>query len=324
MNQRRLILWVVIVVLVIALGVVVLFRDQARWLLRPESAPPSPNTNALAIGSAATVDQQIPLTLQQPAELDGMSRAAVYALRTQAVLAYPQLLAADYRPWDGVFGQITDGKPWWGMSGQWYYGSGAQSIEGVSEETRFLLNPYLLVGVDFYGFSYFDGRGEVWNRTQVDAADPNSPGFPLTCLPERLTWQPTDAYAEIRYDVTDCLAAMNQYTSRNLSVPDNGGFDLFAYNARDLNLNFIYIDYAASLNITQTDPPAQAVEIPHYIHVGGSCGYEGGCNNMSPAFPPLDFLSLTGLPADLVAKLWQSAPASVDAPADMTFTIQFR
>ncbi len=255
----------------------------AWWLLQPP-----PNHNSLAVGSAARVES-LDIAIQPPRELDGLAKADVLELRREAALRHAQLLAGEYVPSEGVFGQIVDGLPWWGIEGQFQHGSGERSSDGASEEARFILNPYLLVAADFWGI-----------------AQP-----PYYCAPRYLRWQPPAAYGEVLYDAA-CVAQMNY-----------GPFDLISYNARDLNLNFIYVDYAESLNISHPNPPASAYAIPHYLHQGGSCRQASGCNNMSPPSPEIDGLRVTALPARLVIRLWRNRPGSVDRAPDMRFVIRF-
>lgn len=276
-------LWPVIVILAcLAAGLIGFW-----YVLQPE-----PNRNALAIGGAARQDG-LDVTIQPPLEFDFLSKAEVLKRRVDAVQEYPGLIADEYTPSEAVFGQIVDGLPWWGIMGQFYYGSGEKSIEGASEESRFMLNPYLLVAADFYGRS------------------DQLPNAPLYCAPSRLHWEPAAANADAYYDGA-CAAQMN------------GLFDLIVYNARDMNLNYVYVSYADSENVAKSDPPAYAYAIPQFIHQGGSCGYPGGCNNMSPPTPEIDGLALTGLPAKVVTWLWRARPASVAQPPDMVFALYFR
>jgi hypothetical protein len=261
---------------------------------------PAPNRNRLAIGPAAHV-AALEIAIQPPAELDFKSKAEVLAWREEAVRRYPDLLAGDYKPAESIFGQIEDGLPWWGLAGYFYYGPGGKSIEGLSEESRFLLNPYLLVGVDLYH-----------NWQSLPEREITRSGFALDCPPTQLRWQPSAARAEAVYEAR-CVARTNSRL-----------FDLIAYNARDMNLNYIYVSYADSHSISKPNPPSAPYAIPQYIHRGGSCGYPGGCNNMSPPTPEIDALEITGFPAEAVIRLWTRKPASVEQTPDMVFVIQFR
>jgi hypothetical protein len=254
--------------------------------------------NALALGSNGQ-DGVVDIAIQEPTDFDFKSRDEILRLRAEAVAAKSQMLARPYRPLGSVFGQIVDGVPWWGTDGQFYFGPGQHSIDGPSEEARFVLNPYLLVAPDFR---------DDWHDLLTPA---ELPGFQLYCSPHSLRWRPRDAYAEVTYSA-DCIA------KRRWPV-----FDLIAYNARDFNLDYLYISYADSKNVAKKNPPDTAYRNPQFIHKGGSCGYPGGCNNMSPMTPPIDGLRVTGLPASVVVRLWAEQPASVAQTPDMTYVIHF-
>lgn len=295
------------------------------WLrLRPPAPRVAlPNENALALGSAAR-STPLTLTMVPPVELDGLTRDEVYAMRREAVLRHPDLLAVDYTPADVVFGEIVDGLPWWGMEGQFYQGSGDRSITGPSEEARLLLNPYLLLHSEFWGFSHFYFGQFAWDEDAIATADLTDPAFPFAPAPDEVVWNAQAAQVNIHYDVSGFLERINPYLERPLDAVDDGLFDLAGYNARDFNLNVIWIDSDESENIAdEYVPVTEPVWLPHYIHQGGSCGYSGGCNNMSPAFPPTDSLRLTGLPARLVIKLWRDMPASSGAEADMRVIVTY-
>lgn len=263
-----------------------------------------PNQNQLALGDRAKLET-LDLPLQAPTELDFATKAEVFRLRTEAVLKHPDLIIGGYRPANAVFGQIEDGLPWWGTLGNFYYGSGEKSIEGLAEESRFILNPYLLVAAEIHSY---------WDPNLIAENAARQPDFLLYCAPSQLRWQPRVAYAEVLYSAQCVQQAPSRF------------FDLIAYNARDLNLNYIYVSYTDSVNITKFDQPTAAYAIPHFIHRGGSCGYPGGCNNMSPPSPEIDSLEVTGYPAQVVIWLWSRRPASLEAaPApDLIFVIHFR
>lgn len=262
---------------------------------------PAPNQNRLAIGEAAKL-ASLDLQIRPPIELDYMSREKVLDLREEAVFLYPDLLEGEYSPAEAVFGQIEDGLPWWGLDGQFYYLNGEKSVNGPSEEARFILNPYLLVAAEWAG---------AWDSNVVPEAAILREGFPLHCVPYRLHWEPVNRRVLVRYRQA-CVSAQ-----------DFRSFDLISYNARDLNMNYIYVSYADSRNVSKNPMPETAYKIPHFLHRGGSCGIPGGCNNMSPYTPEIDGLVLGGLPARVVIWLWQENPESVAAPPDLVYEIFF-
>jgi len=287
------------------------------WRLQPR-----PNTNALAIRESAKQDK-VTIALQRPNELNFKKKVDVLAMRREAANRYPDLLAAPYEPADSIFGQIVDGLPWWGMKGQFFLGQGQRSIEGPAEETRFLLNPYLLVAADFFGL-VVGGTGTTpgWNTEKINDNTLNQSDFPFTCHPRFLVWYPREGRAEAIYSVTDCMERMSRWSTKALKLSDMT-FDLIAYNARDMNLNYLFLSLAESTNVDQYQPPGSVFYISHFIHQGGSCGYSGGCNNMSPATPEISNYWLKGLPAKANIRLWKNAPGSVKQQPDMLFTIIF-
>jgi ribosomal protein L40E len=270
------------------------------WLVRPSENVE--NTNVLAIGDRAKVES-VDVMIQPPVELDTLTQEEVLELREGEVYQYPELLFSGYKPYNEIFGGIVDGLPWWGIAGQFYYGQGERSIEGPSEEARFIMNPYLLVAADPCG---------SFDKNVVSEELIRRPGFPFYCPVQQLKWEPENSYAEATYSAS-CVA------QRNYSC-----FNLIAYNARDFNLNYIYVSYENSVNISKTDPPDKAYAIPQYLHQGDSCGYPGGCNNMSPATPEIDGLSVVGLPARAEIWLWKDKPESLETSPDMIFVIRIR
>jgi hypothetical protein len=290
---------ILLLLLVVAIAASLYLRSEstavASALSSAAPAQGAANTgNRLALGGTARIDRLV-IPINDPANLNNLSKAAVLALRTRAVGERPELVNGNYVPSESVFGQIVDGAPWWGIEGQFLNGPGNRSIEGAAEESRFLLNPFLLVAPEF---------SDWWQQ--------GPPGVPLTCLPLALIWSPREAYGEVSYDA-ECIRARQR--------PE---FDLIAYNARDLGLGHIYVSYADSKNVTKHLQSSDAYANPQFIHKGGSCGYPGGCNNMSPATPPIDGIQLEGLPATVVVWLWRAPPASIAQAPDMKFAIHFR
>ena len=286
-NRSSRSLWVILAILaLLAIGLVLtLVRRQ--------------NQNRLALGRAGYAGP-LRIPISAPTELDFLPKNEVLALRSASATSATELIQGGYEPSIEVFGQIEDHLPWWGFLGYYYFGAGEASIEGLSEESRFILNPYLVVGVDFY---------HDWRSTPE--ADLRRPGTLLDCLPQNLIWHPSERWAEVVYDA-GCLDRLNSKQ-----------FDLISYNARDLNLNYIYVDYEESFNVTKEEPPEEPYKIPQYLHRGNSCGYPGGCNNMSPPTPAIDGLTVQKYPARLVIRLWEDQPSAASDPSDLIYVIRF-
>jgi hypothetical protein len=247
-------------------------------------------------------------------ELDYLTKAQVYSLRTGAVNEHPEFAPRIYKPSEDVFGEILDGRPWWGILGLSYFGPGQMSIEGPSLQSHYITNPYLLVGLD-EGYAHI----VMNNRVAPEAVYPR---------PTKLLWSRDGTWAKATFDIS----GLKEQQSR-LGFP-NGythGLEFVAYNARDLGYNWLYIDYGKSANIDmmsrhslfgflfgRKDAP---VLIKEFIHRGDSCGFQGGCNNVSPYQPEFEF-RYYGLPAKIHLKLWRNKPASPQDPADMTYIVE--
>jgi hypothetical protein len=176
------------------------------------------------------------------------------------------------------------------------------------------LNPFLLVGDSNCG-------SKEWNKSLVTEEMVRKPGFPTYCAPRNLIWSPKESKAEVTYDASIYLA--NFARLNRTPVSPRGRIQLEAINARDLGLNFICLDLPQSLNI-QVDTEPLPIQINQFIHCGGTCGYPGGCNNMSPYTEQLDTIRFTDLPARVVLFLWRSQPRNAAVKPDMTFTINYR
>lgn len=299
MSKRSgLALWLVMLILLLSIILLGYSLKQSEGKPQIKSRH---HINALSSDNLAR-EEMLDIGLQPVTELDFKSKAEVLKLRTEAVYKYLQLISGDYKPSEPIFGQMEDGAPWWGVLGISYYGSGEKSIEGPSWQSISILNPYLLVVPDFY-FG--------WSTAQVSITEVGGPEYPTYCEPRYLRWYPKISRAEVTYDAS--CARLSQ----------NSTISLMAYNARDFSLNYIYVSYKDSLNIFKQNPPTEPYLNPQFIHRGSSCGYPGGCNNLSPSTPPIDDIKIINRPAQVVVWFWKDSPSSVEMPPDMTFIIKF-
>ncbi len=314
--RRRIITWAIVFVVLIFVYLYV-----ALELINPVLKQ---NTNTLAIGQLAIIDS-ITIPVVPPIELNGKTRNEIYDLRQDAVLEFSWLIYTKYKPSHAVFSQIEDKRPWWGVTGHYYYGSGDQSILGAAEESRFILNPYLLVGAEFSGVSIWNEQygSAFWNQNIITPAALETGRFPFYVSPQNLRWWPPRNRVEVTYDLTSYLQQLNNWTTKKHTFRD-ASFDLIAYNARDLNLNYLWIDTTQSINIIPNITMQEAIEIPQYLHKGDSCGYPGGCNNMSPVTPELQDISPGKLPAKLILYLWRDKPVVNETPPDITYVINIK
>lgn len=272
--------------------------------------------NEVAIGRSARLSGTVEIPVNRPVNLNWRTRDEIFSLRKQALDRTPGLLLDSYLPSDKVFGAVEDRKPWWGLAGECVFGSGERSIDGNSEESRFILNPYLLVGIN-------PATLGIWNPGRVTARDVMDPTFPYQWELESLKWLPRQNCAFAVYNVTKWHKSVSA-TGKLLGPVMANRFSLVAYNARDFGFHYIFLDLGKSINILNDNNPREPVFIRQMLHCGGTCGYEGGCNNMSPYMSEIDRCRYTSLPARATVYLWKEEPGSIQSPPDMTFFVELK
>lgn len=273
------------------------------------------SSNRLSLGEQAKVQSAFNLNINPPSEYDFHSRLEIENLRKSFANQHPELLLYQYTPMPAIFNQIEDGKPWWGLDGQVFYDSGSRSIDGLSEESRFINNPFMLVCANMLLSGY-----EYESSKFPSKEDFALSGLPLECPPSQAVIYPRESREVISYNVTNFI----QTSAKILDLPlqlGNAPFDVVAYNARDFGFNYLAVSPRYSQNVNRTSD--RPIEIVQYIHCGGSCGYNGGCNNMSPYIEGLHSLSLKALPAQAFIHLWRARPSSVDQAPDFIVQLNF-
>lgn len=188
---------------------------------------------------------------------------------------------------------------------------------GPSEKSRFVMNPYMLVGAN-------PGSTGIWNPGVFTDKEINNPAFPFFWQPSLIHIEPARLLEIVHYNITAYQDAI-QKTNMLKGPTYIRRFSLVAYNARDLGYSYIYFNPEKSINVLNDNPTHDAVFIKQMIHCGGTCGCTTTCcNNMSPFIEEIDRLRFTKLPARAVVYLWKEAPASIEKSPDMTVLIEFR
>lgn len=275
------------------------------------------NANELALGDRARATTPVEIPLTGFTGLNYLSKYQILATRAHHVNKNTELLLKPSVPTDDVFGQIEDSKPWWGTNGAFVFGSGSRAIEGPAEESRFLLNPFLLVGLSPFS-------AEIWDTQRITDADLARPDFPYCWLPKVLRWHPKEKVVQVLYDVSAFNQALEYWQPKIKDREPTTEFGLVAYNARDFGYNFIYVPTNECENIINDNDPKRPVRVVQFIHLGDSAGYPGGCNNMSPAQKEIDHLKFKQLPASLKVNLYKQDPGSASRQADLTVLIELR
>ena len=278
-------------------------------LMDGEDICESTTPNKLKIGNGAPNTTSIRIIA--PIEMDNLTKKEVLDMRKQMAADY-DLVEGNYSPYSPLFGQIRDSAPWWGMDGILCHGAGIKSTDGASEESRDVANPYMLIVLD-EGMSFSTEKCAPYPR------------------PISLEWNAVESRAVVTYDISDFVAKRKILAQSSGNVTNiltyfkesNFTMSLIGINARDFGYQFVNIDAEKSTGIADYYGGRltnDAVELRDFIHLGGSCGYPGGCNNLSP-YNPEQVFTISTIPGRIHIKLWKSKPASIGQEADFTFVI---
>src|SRR5574344_1599235 len=249
-----------------------------------KSQPEENNTNPS--------DEQT-LKINPVSEFDYLSKADIYKIRTSYVKK--SLFATpNYVPNAEVFGQIQDVKPWWGMVSMCtQQGEDVNKHkDGPSEESRFINNPNLLVALIPSLRYYYPLNDPFCNDSNFDL------------IPTKLTLNKRTNTITATYKADDQF--MKQIGDSPLMLI------LIGYNARDFGYNWMLLRKKGNIEFNHTagffdSTDVVVTDINDFIHTGGSCGIEGGCNNGSPYRQDHEFRILD-LPAYMVISLWKKKP----------------
>ena len=209
----------------------------------------------------------------------------------------------EYTPSEYALGQIESNKPW--ISTNVCNTDGRANIEGDSEESRFLNNPSVLVAFDFpYNFNLASNKPEC--------NDPKNNLMPI----------------QVEYEESEKILTV-KFEDLSFETPKNKNYlyQLKAINAVDFGYKYAYIDKTKSdfdeyLYFTEENNITnQITELKDFIHLGNSCGIEGGCNNGSPNQPMLQFKlypyeNRPNKDAVIYIKFWKEMPQNSNASPD--------
>ncbi|MBQ4123471.1 hypothetical protein IJD44_07135 [bacterium] len=236
-------------------------------------------------------DRTIPIN--QPTALSYKSKQEIFDIRkhyvSQSLFSYP-----NYEPAKEPFGQIENSLPW--ISTNYCRGKDQHhsNVDGLSEESRFLNNPSILVGID-------------WPYSPHDE----------NCNAERDIIMPSSA----RYIKDEKLIEVT-YNGLPFKHNDDSPYELNGLNARDFGYQYAMLDPDKSENslmfVNFNSIASEVVEFRNFIHRGNSCGVEGGCNNGSPHQPMLNFTyKFPDMKVVMYIKLWRKKPKLYTEEADI-------
>lgn len=219
----------------------------------------------------------------------------------------------DYEPDTRVFGAIADSKPWWGTvtCGKLNYkGDYHERIEGASKVSAQMNNPDALVGLSLPFLPW-----DLGDNKEFCTADYSK------FLPISIQYSEENNLIIAKYKLTkNFLKFRARVNGRNTRYP----IQLSGLNALDFGYDYVYA--YDTKNISMYDQNYNVTDdlkiFRDYIHLGGSCKYKDGCNNISPMQNDLMF-TVTALPAEINLKLWKKKPMNKYVKADMYYRIQF-
>lgn len=232
----------------------------------------------------------VQFAINRPTPLSGKTKAEIYEQRKKYV-ENSIFQKINYEPSEEVFGAIEDRKPWVSTNVCHASSEAPTRTDGPSEETRFLNNPSILVGLE-YPFTFSKYKDDSFCQTDETNIMPQA----------------------VSYDSTEKLITVT-YNNLPFTTQDWSFYQFNGLNARDFGYKYIYLDkskstynieFANDFNISKG-----VYELNNYIHVGGSCGVAGGCNNGSPRqgfveFKHRNYKSESG--KTIYLKLWKEKP----------------
>ncbi|MBR1681092.1 hypothetical protein IJ707_04805, partial [bacterium] len=216
-----------------------------------------------------------------------------------------------YEPSEMVFGQIADKKPWWSIDHILCTNKNIdlnKRGEGLSEESRYLNNPNLLVGVQL-------SKSFIKNKDLKDFCEDKS----LLFIPK-----------EIKFDKKNKLIIVTYNASENMTKKMNKRYIeylLVGLNARDFGYEWVYASNSHNLiflpsSLDSTLFNEKPKKFLDFIHLGNACKVDGGCNNASPYQPEMAFY-FRKFPADMTLSLWKNKPIYKNQPADIYLKMIF-
>ncbi len=242
------------------------------------------------------------IKVNSPSALSYTTKYYVYNLRKMYV--QKSIFANNnYNPSEEVFGQIVDNKPW--IASNSLFDDKPLRTDGTSEETRFINNPAVLAAVQENYGTYNP------NSTNLDSisSDPD-----VQYIPRKIQYDSNKNEITVEYHMPNYP---KEYVIKSISLK--------GINARDFGYKYAFIDVSKStlgMRFLESDNISnQIIEFKDFIHLGGACGVEGGCNNGSPKQPMLEFepyFKSSNAEGEIYIKFWRNKPFSPLKAPDIT------
>lgn len=246
--------------------------------------------------------KEVSIPINQPTAYSGRTQSDILAERKKYVSQV--FNTSNYEPSKRIFGGIIDGKPWISLQGAYCNGWETKKgrIEGASEESVFMNNPLALIMVEMPYYGY---------------VKPNSCTPVTKFLPTKLTV--TKNSINIYYNISAFQDTVVSDRGKQYAI-----YYLKPINAKDLGYEWGYVVDNKNLGFSHNNPiNKQPYNFKDFIHCGGACDIEGGCNNGSPNQPQLEFGLDNKYPAYMQIYLWKEEPEHWYSDADMVVNLYF-
>lgn len=253
------------------------------------------------------------LKINSASEYNYLTKKQVFDIRERFV---KQSIFAkkDYKPSEAVFGQIVDRKPWWGLitcDELNYKGDHHERIEGDSKVSVQMNNPNALVGLSLPYLPWNVPENEEFCTSEY-----------AKFIPISLKYNEKEKLIVAKYELTqEYLGFRANINGQAKRFP----IQLSGLNALDFGYKYVWAfdsKNIKTLNDESTSVLKEVKKFRDFVHLGGSCKYEGGCNNISPMQNDL-MITVVGLPAEINLKLWKNQPMNKFQKADFYYKIMF-
>lgn len=251
------------------------------------------------------------LTINPLSDYNGKSKKDVLDIRKKFVQS-SLFNTPDYKPDENTFGQIQDGKAWWGVDQivcSSYNNPKFDRTSGFSAVSKHMNNPNILVGTVF-PFNFYKEYDSIGYCTAQYSKT----------IPKKMEYLKEKNLIIATYDMDRRI--LKSYLNWN-GRRRHYFLNLTGLNAKDLGYKYGYAINLKNIEMTeQTNISNNIYQFRDFVHVGSSCNVPGGCNNISPHQTELDY-RITGFPAEMTIKLWKQKPINQYMKADVYYRIIF-
>ena len=246
------------------------------------------------------------IQVNQARELDSLNTKQIFKIRESMLKEYP-ILKQEKEDSSKIaaFYLMKHKSPWVGVKGSMCYGGNSSLItEGVSAESRFIDNPFALIGIE---------ENNTLNLLKNKGNCPSS-YFYL----KKLSYDDETKTFDAIYNISDHIKNIKKFSIKKSLIV---GTSFNGLNAHAFNIN--YAKAVKMRNIVFETTPnisTNVFKFKDYIFFSTTCKYRNGCNISRSYQAQLSFKT-TKLPADITFHLWRLDPLGIETEPDIIFNI---